>query len=174
MGRNLVLHMEKHQEMARSHKTAPAPFRRGPSEPEIHAAAISPPLRDNGMSWVKKIANGDPPPVDCCIYRLPVDHGKNNPMGPCSILQHCGAGCHWGQGQQPGGTTKPCFSQVVPRNTLTMINRIKHFKVFEICRWADTRVTTVTMLLHEIIHVRHQKILQKWHSLVSKELTRDT
>lgn len=73
------------------------------------------------MSWVKKAANGDPPPVDCCIYRVPVNHGKNSPMGPCSILQHRGAGYHQLQGQ-PGGTMKPWSSEAVPRKTLTMIN----------------------------------------------------
>lgn len=80
VGRNLILHMGKHQEMAQSHRTAPAPFWRGPSGPETHAAAISPSLRDKGMSWVNKIANGDPPPVDCCIYRLPVNHEKNGSL----------------------------------------------------------------------------------------------
>lgn len=107
--------------MVQSHRIAPAPFQRGPSAPETHAPAISPSLRDKGMSWVKKIANEDPPPVDCSIYRLPVNDGKNSPMGPCGILQHCGAGCRWGQ-EQPGGTTKLYSSEAVPRKTLTMIN----------------------------------------------------
>lgn len=40
----------------------------GLRQPEAHAPATSPSLRDKGMSWVKKAANGDPPPVDCCIY----------------------------------------------------------------------------------------------------------
>lgn len=63
VGRNLILHMESHQEMAQ--RSAPTPFRRGSRGPETHALAISPSLGDKGMSQVKKIANGDPPPVDC-------------------------------------------------------------------------------------------------------------
>lgn len=63
VGRNLILHTENHQEMARSHRNAPAPFQRGPSGPENHAPAISPSLRVKGRSRVKQMANGDPPPV---------------------------------------------------------------------------------------------------------------
>jgi len=31
----------------------------------------------------------------------------------------------------------------------------------------------MTMLLHEVICIQHRKVLQKWHSPVSKELAQD-
>lgn len=38
---------------------------------------------------------------------------------------------------------------------------------------ADTRVTTVTVLLHKTIQAQQRKVLQKWRSSVRKELTQD-